>query len=831
MNTVLQDVRFALRVLVKNPLLAAVAVVTLAVAIGANTTIFSVVNSVLLSPLPYPEPERLVRINTQFFGGGMRYERFAVSPPEYRELRQHTGSYESIAAWIQGGSPVSGGTEPVRVPSAYLTGPVLQTVGVSPELGRVFSRAEDRPGDPSSVVVSHRLWQRAFGGDPEIIGRRISVDARPVTVIGVMPESFVFPTAETELWIPLRDDLSKASRGSHVLNLVARLKPGVTLEQARTELTSFMAWSAETYKKGHFLGPPHHLVVVNSLYAETVAPARWSLWLLQGAVAFLLLIAASNIASLLMARAEARSREIAIRAAVGADRLRIVRQLLTESLVLGVLGAGFGLALAVWGVDLAIALLPREAPRLQEIAIDGRVLVFGVACSLLISLLFGMAPAMHARVDDLQRGLSEGSTRSTAGGARLRLRRALVVVEIALAVVLVVGCALMVRSFRRVQDVQLGFEPAGLVTMQIQLPSATYPTSASVMNTWERVLGEVRKLPGVRSATTMTGMPPSRPVDANDIHIFGQVPDRERGPVWNVDYWQIVGDDYFETMGIRILRGRALDARDREGAPPSVLVNESMARRFWPGQDPIGQRISVLGDADDPAQTIVGVVADVKQGGLDKPTGTEVYIPARLVGSLIAAIPVATTNDDPARLMYLAVRADGDPRALVRSIRHVVSSADPNLAVAEVRTMDEILWQAVARPRFFAVLLGGFAGIALLLAAIGTFGVMSYSISQRTREIGIRMALGAPPSRVRRMVLREGMFLVGLGVSLGLAGAAVLTTALSRALSDMLFGVETLDPTTFIAVPVLIVVIGALACWLPAARATRVDPILALRHD
>jgi putative ABC transport system permease protein len=830
MHTVLQDVRFALRVLLKNPLLSAVAVVTLAVAIGANTTIFSVVNAVLLQPLPYPEPDRLVRINTQFFGGGMRYERFAVSPPEYRELQRYAGSYQSIAAWIEGGSPVSGGTEPVRVPAAYLTGPVLQTVGVSPELGRVFSREEDHPGDPSSVVLSHGLWRRAFGSDPHIIGRRISVDARPVTVIGVMPEEFDFPTAATELWIPQRQDLSVASAGSHILNLVARLKPGVTLDQARGELDSFTAWSKETHTKGHRLGRPNHTMVVNSLYSETVASARWSLLLLQGAVAFLLLIAAANIASLLMARAEARSREIAIRAAVGADRMRIIRQLLTESLVLGVLGAGFGLALAVWGVDLAVALLPRGAPRLEEIAIDGWVLAFGIACALLVSLLFGMAPAMNARIDDLQRGLQEGSSRATAGGARLRLRRALVVVEISLAVVLVVGCALMLRSFRRVQDVNLGFEPAGLVTMQIQLPAATYPTTASVVNVWEHLLGDVRRLPGVRAATTMTGMPPYRSVDAADIYIFGQAR-RKDGPVWNVDYWQVIGDDYFETMGIRVVRGRALDARDRQGAAPVVLINESTARRFWPGKDPVGQRVSVLGDSDDPVQTIVGVVADVKQGGLDRPTGTEVYISMRLAGPLIAAIPSTTASDDPARLMYLTVRADGDPRALVRGVRRLVSRADPNLAVAEVRTMDEILWQAVARPRFFAVLLGGFAGIALLLAAIGTFGVMSYSISQRTREIGIRMALGAPPSRVRRMVLREGMLLVGLGVSLGLAGAAILNTALSRALSDMLFGVEALDPTTFIAVPVLIVTIGALACWLPAARATRVDPILALRHD
>lgn len=816
MTTFIQDARFALRMLIKEPGLALVAILTLGVAIGANTTVFSVVNAVILQPLPYREPDRLVRLHSQFLGG-LDYQRFWISGPEVVELGQQTKSYESLAAWAEGGSPVTGGNEPVRVPGAYVTGPFFETLGVEPELGRVLSREEDHPGDPTAVVLSHGLWQRAFGGDPDIIGRRIQIDATPVTVVGVMPESFAFPTRETELWAPLGRDLMKENRGGHFLNVVARLKPGVSLGQARADLDAFMAWQRDRHKEEHPMSGPGHPVIANSLYGETVAGAKWSLLLLQGAVAFLLLIATANIASLLLARAEARNREIAIRAAVGADRLRIVRQLMTESVVLGLLGAALGLAIAVWGVDLAVALLPEGAPRKQEISIDGWVLVVGVGCSLATSLLFGLAPALHARVDDLYHGLKEGGRTST-GGARLRVRRGLVIVEIALAVVLVVGCGLMLRSFSRVQEVALGYDPKGLITMEIELPEKNYPKWQSVVAAWERLSGDVRKLPGVSGATLMTGMPPYRQVNANDIYFVGR-PKSKDGPIWNVDYWQIVGDDYFETMGIRRVSGRPLDQK----MEPILLVNESMARKFWPNGDAIGKQVSVTSDEKGPFQTVAGIVSDVKQAGLDKPTGTELYITMRL----------AAEGDDKGapRRMYLAVRSDSDPRVLVRSVRSVVSRFDPTLAVAEIRTMDEILWQAVARPRFFAVLLGGFAGIALLLAAIGIFGVMSYSISQRTRELGIRMALGEQPASVRRMVLREGMLLVGIGLVLGVVGAAALNIALSRVLGEMLFGVAALDPLTFVVVPILVAVIGGIACWLPAAKATRVDPILALRHD
>ncbi len=822
MSTLIHDVRFALRVLIKDPGLALIAILTLGVAIGANTTIFSIVNSIILQPLPYPEPDRLVRLHSQFLSG-QNYTRFWISGPEYVELVEHSKSYDAFGAWQEGGAPVTGGVEPVRVPAAYVTGRFFETLGVSPAMGRTFSRDEDRPGDPGAVVLSNGLWRRGFGGDPEIIGKRILVDATQVSVIGVMPEGFAFPSVDTEIWIPMGRELASRSRGNHFLNVIGRLKRGVTLDQARSDLSAFMAWSIERYGKDHPTAPPNHPLVVNSLYGETVSAAKWSLLLLQGAVAFLLLIAAANIASLLLARAEARSREIAIRAAVGADRMRIIRQLLTESSVLGLLGAGLGLAIAVWGVDLAVALLPEGAPRRQEIGIDGWVLAVGICCSLFVSLLFGLAPAMHARVDNLHSGLQEGSARATTSRGRLRLRRGLVILEVALSVILVVGCGLMLRSFSRVQEVNLGFDPHGLITMQIELPLKTYPKGAQVISTWEKIESEIGRLPGVRGVTAMTGLPPSREVVANDIFFVGKPKPGKDDPSWNVDYWQIVGDDYFETMGIEIRAGRGFDQRDRKGALPVILINETMARKFYQGEDPIGKQVVITGDPKEKQQTIVGVVADVKQAGVDKPTGTEIYVPMRLIA--------AEGEANAERVMYVAVRADGDPLTVVRSIRRVVGDIDPSLAVAEIQPMKDTLWQAVARPRFFAVLLGGFAGIALLLAAIGIFGVMSYSISQRTRELGIRMALGAPQARVRWMVLREGMLLVGIGVLLGLVGAVALNTVLSRVLADMLFGVAPLDPTTFVVMPLLIIAVGSLACWLPAAKATRVDPILALRHD
>jgi putative ABC transport system permease protein len=818
MSSILQDLRFAVRLLVVQPLFAIVAVVTLGVAIGANATVFSVVDSVLLQPLPYPDADRLVRISTRIPAEG--HDRFWLSAPEYWELVEHTSSFESLGAWSDAGAPVSGGSEPARVPAAYLTASTLPTIGVAPELGRFFTAEEDRPGLETVALLSHRLWQRSFGGDPSVVGRSVSIDGLPVTVVGVMPEDFAFPRADTDLWIPFCLDPAKQIRDNHMANVVARLAPGVTLEQARADLDAYVAWSARSFGADqHHLEDSSHPVVAAAMLDEAVAPARLSLLLLQGAVAFLLLIAAANIASLLLARADARQREIAIRAAVGASRGRIVRQLLTESLLLGLLGAGLGLAIAAWGVDLAVALLPDSTPRKQDIGISGWVVAAGVGVSLLTSLLFGLAPALRAGARDLHGALKDAGGRSTAGRARLRLRRALVIGEVALAVVLLVGCGLVVHSFRRLQEVDLGFEPDGVVTMFFELPQRYYPEAPAATQFWADLTVRVRALPGVEAATTMTSLP----FEQNPHFVSVTRPGRDAPDQAIQVYAHGAGDDYATTAGIRVLGGRAFDAREHGGPPHAVLVNRTLARALYPDEEPIGRALSMnFGPVDLRDLTILGVLDDVKQAGIAVATPPQLYLPS-----------AARWDDDFVdRLLYLVVRVDrGDPRAVVPDVRRIVADLDPRIAVSAVRTMDELLWQEVARPRFLSVLLAVFSGIALLLAAIGIFGVMSHSVTQRTRELGIRMALGAPPALVRRMVLRDGLTMVGLGLAVGLAASLALAAALSGVLAGVLFGVGALDLWPLLVAPILLVAVGAAACWWPAARATRIDPMLAMRHD
>ena len=817
MSSLLQDLRFAVRMLVKDPLFAVIAVVTLGVAIGANATVFSVVDSVLLRPMAYPEADRLVRIHSRMPAEG--HDRFWLSAPEYWELLEHTTSFESVGGWSAAGAPMSGGREPARVPAAYVTASMLRTVGVEPAIGRLINDEEDRPGVQTVVLLSHRLWQRSFGGDPSVVGRSIEVDGLPVTVIGVMPEGFAFPRADMDLWIPLCLDPAHQPRDNHMLEIVARLKPGVTLESARADLDAYVTWSAGAHGADqHRLDGLHHPLAAVSLIDDAVAPARLSLLLLQGAVALLLLIAAANVASLLLARADARKREIAIRAAVGASRARIVRQLLTESMVLGLLGAALGLLIAWWGVDVVVALLPRGMPRIHEIAIDGRIVAAGVAVSLLVSLLFGLAPALRAGAVDLQGALRDAGARTTAGRVRLRLRRTLVVGQVALAVVLLVGCGLTLRSFERLQEVELGFEPDHLVTMQIELPRRHYPEVNAVRHFWRELDERTGALPGVAAVTELTSLPFEAWPHFGDVRRAGEGPERSVQV-----YAHGIGDDYTAAMGVRVVAGRAFDVREHDVPVTSVLVNETLAAALWPGQDAVGQRIATsVGPFQLPDLTVLGVLGDVKELGIAKRTPPQLYMP----------IHAAWQVDAADRILYVAVRVDrGDPRAVVPAIREIVRELDPRIAVADVRTMEELVWQEVARPRFLSVLLAVFAGIAVLLAAIGIFGLMSHAVTQRTRELGIRMALGAPPALVRRMVLKGGLALVAIGVAVGLAASLALDAALAGVLGGVLYRADVLDPATLIGAPLLLVAVAAVACWLPAARATRIDPMLAMRHD
>ena len=812
-----QDIRFGLRLLFKSPTFTAVGVLTLGLGIGAITAIFSVVSAVLLRPLPFPQPDELVQVYTQF--PNMKFDSFWVSPPEYRDIALDARSYRSVMAYSVAGAAFVAKDRPVRSPAAYTTASFAQTLGVAPAVGRYFRPEEDLPGDPHAVVISHRLFMSAFAGNPEIVGRRALVDASPATIVGVMPESFAYPQADTDLWIPLGLDPASIARGNHRLTVVGRLAPGVTLEQARGEIASLTAaWTATGFK--HHIDATDHPMILRSLKGEVVGSVRWTLWLLQAAVLFVLLIACANVSNLLLARAEARTREIAIRNALGADRGRLVRQFLTESVLLGLLGGAVGFLFAVWGVDMTVALLPEGAPRASEIHIDVSVLGFAIACALGTSLLFGLAPIIHTRVADLGAVLKDGMR--TATGQRQRFRRVLVVVEVALAMVLVIGCGLVVKSFVRLSQVDTGFRPAGLATGQVEIVDKTYPKDDDVIAFWRNLEEITARQPGVEAVTVMGGLPPTRKVNANDAEFEGKAQGKD-GPVQNIDFWQFAGDDFFQTLGMRLVAGRFLDANDTETSEPVVVINQALARRFYPGEDAIGKRLKVAPwRKEAPWQRIVGVVVDVKQQGLDAPTGTEVYIPLR---------QSKVTNGAAPRNLHLVARTTGDPRALVPILRSVVPKLDPTVPIYRVRTMDAVLYDAVGKPRFVTFLLGVFAGIALALAAIGIYGVMSYSVAQRTRELGIRMALGAQASGVRRLVLRDGLALAAGGVVVGLAVAFAVNTGVASGLSGVLYQVKAVDPPTFVAVAVVVLAVAGLACLVPAVRATRVDPMIALRQD
>ncbi len=826
MGSLGQDIRYALRMMVKTPGLTAVLAITLALGIGASTTIFSVVNSVVLRPLPYEQPDRLVRVYTEF-KGGLGLSRFWVSAPEYYDFSQTCSSCESTAAWSRGTASLSGGDRPVRIEAAYGTQSLLPLLGVRPILGRWFDKSEETPGgDPTVVVLGYDVWKRAFGADKRIVGRQIHLDAMPVTVIGVMPPGFDFLDRE-EAWVPLNVDYAKANRGGHYLNVIARLKPGVSLTAFRQELkTTSLAWA-----KGqrHVMGDNHYMLA-NAFHEDLVGSLATTLWLLQGAVLLVLLISIVNVANLLLARSETRTREVAVRHALGASKTRLMRQFLTESMLLALLGGGLGVLVAVWAIDGVSALIPKSAPRASEISLDFKAVVFAVACAIAAAVLFGMAPILHARRTNLHGALKDGSNRMTSSKARLRVRRALVIGEIALAVILVIGCTVMVRSFVKLQNVQLGMKPDHLLTFEIELPTKSYPGTTGAQF-WTRLQDRLRALPGVKSAALIDGMLPARPINANDI----EFPDKPRpvhvpgfGVPWNVDYWQVIGDDTLDTIGARLVRGRNILPTDTAESPSIILINEAFAKRFYPNEDPIGKRVVIYGRGEptDPKQEIVGIVADMKQSGIDKPSGTEIYIPWRQYQKLGPPEEQSAPNS-----LYAVVRTVGEPTNMTASIHHVVAELDPSLPVSKLRSMDDLMWEAVARPRFLTFLLASFAGIALLLAAVGIYGVMAHTVAQSTHEIGLRVALGAQPRQVRAMVLRQAATLGAGGVAIGLAVAVGLQFMLETSLNNLFYGERLSQPILLVGVAVAVTFTALMATWIPARRATRVEPTVALRSE
>jgi putative ABC transport system permease protein len=816
MQNIMQDLRYGARMLLKKPGFTVIAVITLALGIGANTAIFSVVNGVLLRPLPYKEPGRLARVYSEF--PGMNLRKFWISPPEFLDIQKESKSWESIGAWSTGGVNLSWTGDPIRVTSNGVTRSLIDTLGVPPMLGRNFTQEEEKPNGPRAVIISYGLWGRAFGGQADIVGQTVRINTSPFTVVGVMPQGFVFPPGSnepTDVWIPFQfDPANPGGRGSHFLNVIGRLKPGVTIEQARGEMELLEAgWRSEN-RAQHLLNQQNHPVLMFALHEDVVGTARRAVLTLLGAVAFVLLIACANVASLLLARAEARRREFVVRLALGAGRGRMLRQFLTEGSILVLLGAGGGLALARLGLKVIMAAAPGSVPRTVEVGIDLWVLAFTLGVSILAVFIFALAPMAQMREGNLATGLHGASLRTTGAGGHL-LRKGLVVTEIALAVVLIVGSGLMIRAFWKLRNVELGFDPTNVLSFTVALPGRAYPVQEQLR--FSRTLREkLAALPGVKSAAMSSGLPPLRQINANDTGIEGFVPTPD-GPAQNVDYWNIISEEYFKTLGVRVVEGRAFEPSDRnENAQRVAVINQAMARRFWQGS-PVGRRVNPQVSNQPNWFTVVGVVEDTKNIGVDKPAGTELYFLDQQVVQLFGG----NTRQN------FTVRAAGDPALVASAVRAAVRDIDPALPIFGMQAVTDLVADSLVRPRFLSILLGSFSVIALVLAAVGIYGVMAYSVSQRTQEIGVRMALGARSSDVMAMVLTQGTKLAAVGVGIGLAGAFALT----RLMSTLLFEVSVTDPATFAAVVALLAVIALLACYVPARRATKVDPMVALRIE
>jgi putative ABC transport system permease protein len=821
MGTFGQDLQFALRMMRKNLGFTAAAVLCLMLGIGATTGIFTVVNAVLLRPLPYSHPEQLVRVYTEFPtfpNGGL--PRFWTSAPEFFDLRRDTRSWASLDAWAVSGTNLGGKTQPVRVTSAYVSGGMLEALGVAPIAGRLISPTDDIPGAPLVTDISYGTWHTVFGGDPDIVGRETRLDGKKCTVIGVMPKTFQFPPGESDpakVWTPLQlDPVNPGSRGSHGYYLLGRLKPGVSAAQAQGELSALVqSYGEHKAPKTHSFDPKNHTIVSYPLQAEVVSSVRPALLMLLGAVAFVLLIASVNVANLLLARAEARRREIAIRGALGAGLSRLARQFVTEGILLAFFGAAMGLALAYGGVRLVQLTNAGGIPRSDEIVMDWRVLVFTLVTSLVTGAVFGLAPLVPLMVSGISGSLKDAAGSTTAAGGAQLFRRALVVGELAMALVLLIGCGLMLRAFWKLQEVHTGLSAGNVITMRISLPSGTYTDNAKITSFWTRLDERITRMPGVQSAAIAYGLPPLRSPNMNDTDIEGFVM-REGGPIQNVDFYQSVSNSYFTTMGIRLMDGRLFDDRDGQGAPLAVIINRSMAKTFWPNQNAIGRHVRTGGGPNTPWSTVVGVVDDVKNGGLDRPAGTELYLPYQQADSF--------ASPD----MYALVRAPtGNPSALAGAVREQVNEMDSSLPLSDVRTMDEVLERAQSRPRFLTLLLTLFSVVALAIATVGIYGVVSYSVARRTKEFGLRMVLGAQTGDVLGLVMKQGAIMVIVGLLAGLVTAFALT----RLMASLLFSVAPTDAATFASVTAVLAVVALAACYIPARRATRVDPMQTLRYE
>jgi putative ABC transport system permease protein len=813
METLWQDIRYGARMLAKSPGFTAVALLTLALGIGVNAAIFSVVNAVLLRSLPYKDPDRVVRV----FEKRVRENNLTnvVSPADFLDWNAQNQVFSHMAAQIMTPVDLLGSEEPERVGAGVVTSEFFDALGVSPARGRLFLADDQQVGHEHIVVLTDGVWRRRFGADPDIVGKTINLSGIPCTVIGILPASFRFSIREIELWIPYPQtpELSQI-RGAHFINVYARLKPGVSLQQAQAGMETLAANLEKQYpdiNRGHSAN-------VVSLREDLVGQVRPSLYVLTVGVGFVLLIACSNVANLLLSRGVARQKEMAIRSALGAGRTRMVRQLLTESVLLAFVAGVVGCLLAVWGVDGLRLLVPRElgVPGLQDIPLDTTVLGYLVALSVLTGIVFGLVPAVYASRTELNETLKEGTRSGTAGTGHQRLRRALVVAEFSLSLILLIGAGLMVRTFLRLSEVQPGFRSENVVTMPVALPRTRYREPQKQAEFFERLLAKLRALPGVEAAGGISDLPLSGQDNRTGIAIENAPPNPQEP---TRAHHRKVTPGYFQTMRIPLVEGRFLNEADNATAPLVLLFNHAAAQRYFPNESSLGHRIRLGGTQE--WREIVGVVGDVRHWGLDSKINPEMYLPE-------AQTPVGWMN--------LMIRSNAGMETLAPALRAQVQSLDKDLPVGHIATMDEVIATSIAPQRFYVLLLGVFAGLALALAGVGIYSVMAYAVNQRTQEIGIRMTLGAQPREVLRLVLRQGLVLALVGVAIGIVGAMGITRLLQQFVARELasfvgFGVEPTDPATFAGVSLLLIAVALLACYLPARRAAQVDPMVAIRYE
>jgi putative ABC transport system permease protein len=803
METLLQDLRYAIRMLRKKPSFTIVVVLALAIGIGANTAIFSVVNAILLRPLPYKNFDRISMIwmNNPKLGVSEDWHSY----PNYVDYKEQNQVFEDMAAFNNRSFNLTGAGDPVRVVGAWNTASLFSVLGVDAALGRTFTEEEQEPGKDMVVVLSNGVWRRNFGGDASVVGQQISLNGINRTVIGVMPASFGFPEKTTEFWVPLTiTPQRKQARTAISYKAVGRLKPGVTLAQAQADMAAIAKRIDDQYFQSDYG------INLRLVHDQETHKVRSALLVLLGAVGFVLLIACANVANLLLARAAMREKEVAIRLALGARRWRIIRQLLTESVLLGVVGGAVGLLLAVWGLSALVALAPADIPRLDQTGIDGRVLAFTLGISLVTGLIFGLVPALQASKPDVNDALKEGGRGSTGGGGA-RIRNLLVVSEIALSLVLLVGAGLLIRSFMRLQQFELGFNPEHLITMRLQLPGSKYKEPKQLAGFYQQLFERIEAVPGVQSAGAISTIFLSDTPNSTNFTIEGR-PAPTGVEAIEVPF-DAVSAKYFRVMGIPLISGREFDDRDAIGTPPVAIINETFANRFFPGEDPIGKRYVYGGPGpNNPWITIVGVVGDMRRTGFDRPVRPETFLP---------------NSQDPDNALTIVARTSGDPASFAGMLRDQVWSIDREQSVYDIKTMDQTLAEMLSQRRFNMLLLGIFASVALLLAALGIYGVISYSVSQRTHEIGIRMAMGAQSRDVLSLVVRHGLVLTGTGIAAGL----IASFGLTRLMATLLYGVSATDPVTFIAIPVVLAGVALGACFVPARRAAKVDPIEALRYE